>query len=243
MSVADDAPSLLERVAAAIEAGDDRDKQRRIGPSEIGNVCQRCLAGRLIGEPEAPRKGYPLAPWIGTAVHAHLESKVGSQMAGALLEHKVEVGVIPGYGPVKGTADLYVAGKLGDYKVMSKKNIAALQRAFVIRKGKVSFADTPKAATARQYWVQQNLYAAGLVAEGHEVLSCSLLLIPRDASTDTTKDIKEITFTPDPRVAQAALERAGKIYEWAIAHPDALDELPSDRGCFTCKFLRQKERE
>lgn len=238
------ASSLLSLVRSVIDAPDDRDKQRRIGPSEIGNTCQRCLADRLLGIPQPERKGTPLAPWIGTAVHAHLERLVDrSEPEGLLLlEHKVSVGAIPGYGPVSGTADIYWAGHLGDYKVMSKKNIAALKRAFFIgRDGAVRFADTPKASVARQYWVQQNLYAAGLAAEGYEVQDCSLILIPRDATTDTSASVETITFKPDARVAVAALQRAGKIFEWASAHPEALDELPTDPACFFCKYKRTRE--
>lgn len=230
---------LLSLVRSTLERGDDRDKQRRIGPSEIGNTCQRCLADRFLGVETPARRGYPLAPWIGTAVHAHLESLLGDD---AMTETKVHVGDIPGYGPVSGTADVYKDGHLGDYKVMSKRNIAALKRAFVIRRdGSVAFTDTPKAATAQQYWIQQNLYAKGLQDAGHGVEDCTLILIPRDATTDTTEAITSVTFKADRAVAERALDRAGSIYEWAASHRDDLDELPSAPECFHCKYNRKEK--
>lgn len=233
----------VELVAAAIAAGDDRDRQRRIGPSEIGNTCVRCLAGRLIGEPPVERGGYPLAPWIGTAVHAYLERIVPATHPDVPLrtETRVTVGDIEGYGTVTGTADLVVGRHLVDYKVLSRKNMQGLRRAFVITPRGVSFADVPKKHTAQQYWVQQNLYAHGLVKAGTPIDDCTLLLIPRDATTDTTNALQGITFPYQPEVAERALDRAAAILEWAESHPDEVDSLPGGEGCFTCKYLRERK--
>ena len=233
----------VELVAAAIAAGDARDKQRRIGPSEIGNSCVRCLAGRLIGEPPVERDGYPLAPWIGTAVHAYLERIVPAAHPDLDIrtETKVTVGDIQGYGTITGTADLVVGKHLVDYKVMSKKNMQGLKRAFVITPRGVSFSDVPKKHTAQQYWVQQNLYAHGLTKAGHDIEDCTLLLIPRDATTDTTRALEGIAFPYQPEVAEKALERAAAILSWAESHPDEVDTLPPGDGCFTCKYLRERK--
>jgi hypothetical protein len=50
-----------------------RTLQTRIGPSEIGNPCDHCLAAKLAGW----KKHEPTTPWlpyIGTAMHTQLEN-------------------------------------------------------------------------------------------------------------------------------------------------------------------------
>ncbi|NUP75335.1 MAG: hypothetical protein HOQ07_11915, partial [Sinomonas sp.] len=52
-----------------------RSLQRTIGPSEIGNPCDHCLAAKLAGWDET-ENDVPWLPFVGTAVHAALEELV-----------------------------------------------------------------------------------------------------------------------------------------------------------------------
>ena len=53
-----------------------RSMQTTIGPSELGSSCDRRIAYRLAGTPEANWWSDPLPAIVGTAVHTWLESAV-----------------------------------------------------------------------------------------------------------------------------------------------------------------------
>jgi hypothetical protein len=61
-----------------------RSLQKRIGPSEIGNPCDRRIGYKLLGQPENPR-GDAWKPTIGTAVHAWLEEALDDDDALAVV--------------------------------------------------------------------------------------------------------------------------------------------------------------
>ena len=106
----------------------ERDKQRKVGPSELGDLCERCLAEKLLGVHDE-EKTYPLAPMIGTAFHLYLETTL--DLKDYLKETRVTVGTIEGYGNISGTADGFdvESGHVVDYKVLSKKKIKAFSSA------------------------------------------------------------------------------------------------------------------
>ena len=95
-----------------------RDRQCKVGPSELGDLCERCLAEKLLGIHEED-SNHPLAPMIGTAFHPYLENVSGFE--GYLKETKVTVGTIDGYGDISGTCDGFdtTTGHVVDYKVLS----------------------------------------------------------------------------------------------------------------------------
>lgn len=86
---------IYDNIIRELTKPSERDKQRKVGPSELGDMCERCLAEKLLGVHQE-EKTYPLAPMIGTAFHLYLENTIG--LEGYLKETKVTVGEIEGYG-------------------------------------------------------------------------------------------------------------------------------------------------
>ena len=64
------------RALQIVGAPTDRDRQRHVGPSELGEVCERCLADKIRGTYEDKRAGTPLAPLLGTAVQLQAQPRV-----------------------------------------------------------------------------------------------------------------------------------------------------------------------
>lgn len=228
-------------VLSPLLTGTDRDRQRKIGPSELGNLCQRCLAEKLLGKSKRDDR-VSLAPVIGTAFHAYLE-QVNADNQDVLTETKVTVGEIPGYGKIKGTMDAFVLSEAHgiDYKVMGMKRIAAMRRLFKLTSAGELLTDVNRneGATLYKYWCQLNLYGKGMEDVGHKPERLSLVLFPRDdGMAILPNDVTELVFPYRRRVAERVLERAGSIYKWAIENQDKLDELPSDKTCFYCTRIR-----
>ena len=226
--------------------GTERDKQTRVGPSELGDLCQRCLGEKLLGI--HPREKYPgLAPTIGTAFHAYLENLSKKNLEkGVLVETHVKVGDIENYGPVKGTMDRFdIDEKHGiDYKVMSKKRIHELTSAVITTSnGDVFFDDTnPIISTLKKYYAQLQLYGKGMEDSGGvDVENLSLLLFPRDATTETVQQAPtELPFKYDRSVAENVLRRASEIYQWVSDPANCVDDLESDPSCYYCKYKRDR---
>lgn len=237
-----------QKVVDLMMAKSDRDRQRRIGPSELGDPCARCLAERLLGL-RPPDKDVALAPLIGTAMHALLEHRSGLLEAGKgiLTETKVAVGEVRGYGKVTGSCDRFDTEEhqVIDYKVVAKKKAKAYQSAVVVtgNGSNVFFdEDNPVSSTLKQYYTQLNLYGKGMVNAGEQVKNVSLLFITRDASTEQLpQGLTELVFKFNMDVADQALERASNIYEWATSPGNKVEEIDSDPGCYYCRYRRGKD--
>lgn len=241
MEISPAAQAVLDKIARPSE----RSKQRKIGPSEIGNPCERCLAERLL---ESARTCPPdireesIASWIGTAGHAAIERL---EIPGFSHEMKVTVGEIEGIGTITGSVDLYSwhDKQIIDLKFSSTKRINSIARAFTtLEDGTVLFDnDSPVVGTLQQYYVQQMLYGLGVENEGAPVESVSLLMIPRDATiANFETGVTELRFKFDKATADAMLVRAQEVLDWALAHPDDLDELQSYPHCYKCNRERTK---
>lgn len=240
-------PAVLE-VIDAITQPTSRGKQKRIGPSQLGNPCDRCLteqillsAGHVIEGAEARKETTTVPTFIGTAVHERIEA-LTQDIPGAYRETKVEVGEVRGYGTIKGTADYYNENHrhLIDYKVVKKDKIAQYSRLTRETGGEIDFASTARGASNfKTYFVQLNLYASGLIKAGHPVERMSLLMLPRDEPLQRVeKALTEFVFEPVLEVAELALERASQLYEWGLDNLTSLSELDSDKDCYYCKFER-----
>lgn len=113
--------SVIERLLAPTE----RDRQTRIGASDLANGCDRCLARAIAGrkaESDLSEKTW-LGRTIGTAIHRLSESRDA--------EGESEVHVwfheFERYGKVGGTIDRLLEHQIIDYKSSTRKKSALLQ--------------------------------------------------------------------------------------------------------------------
>ena len=175
-------------------ANDPRSLQTRIGPSEIGDPCDRCLISKLAGLPE--QRDTAWLPFVGTAVHAALEDLFAAQNAGLprarwLIETTVDVGAIDGQA-ITGHADLYDVwtATVWDWKIVG---------ANTLRDAK---ANGPSAT----YQAQRHLYGRGFTRRGLPVRRVGIAYLPRNAVTlsDTHVDVEAY----DESIALKALARA-----------------------------------
>src|SRR5690554_2207235 len=123
-----DDPILKRLVLDLLRSPSARTKQRKIGPSGIGDPCAYCLAQALLAN-KPGQSQYWLGAKIGDAIHKLLETEAAQHVKGPLsyhfkalanakLEESVLIGTIPGYGEVWGSPDLYLTAEnhLVDYK-------------------------------------------------------------------------------------------------------------------------------
>lgn len=217
-----------------------RDRQRKVGPSELGDLCEHCLAEKLLGIHE-DKNNHPLAPMIGTAFHLYLENVIG--LKGYLKETKVTVGTINGYGNISGTCDGFdvATGHVVDYKVLSKKKIKAFSSATFFNEHQEPefYSDSRTELQLKKYYYQMMLYGLGMENAGYKANYCSLILFPRDCTIESVLQAShELCFKYDKAAALAVLERANQIFQWANENQDHIGELDSHPGCYYCTFKR-----
>ena len=220
--------TLLGVIQAAI-AAHPRSLQKRIGPSEIGIPCDRCLGHKLAGTPEDDT-GPAWKPAVGTAVHAQLEHWFTTASAAGDLEGQFEcertvtVGTIAGT-PITGSCDLWIPGLgvVNDWKVVGPKQLTKYRRL----------------GPSQQYRVQAHLYARGFENAGETPQQVAITFLPRDGELGLTHFWTE---PYDPDIAVQALDRADRIANniaamqtiSAQAALDWINGLPADPDCFSC---------
>jgi hypothetical protein len=180
-------------------ASTPRTLQRRIGPSEIGSSCDRCLVEKLAQVPEPERVGFAWLPFVGTAVHAALAeifaaANAGQQRARYLVEQSVEVGEILGE-PITGSVDLYdmETAEVTDWKIVGQSTLAKVK------------AVGPGAL----YRAQVHLYGRGISRRGLPVKRVRVAFLPRN---ETHLGNAVLWHEPyQEAVAVAALEHASAL--------------------------------
>lgn len=202
----------------------ERDKQKLVGPSEIGS-CPRCLGERLAQVlPEQyhdlpDTSSFGLGAWIGTAVHHYLEDQI--DIPGSIAEHKNFIYHLDGYGDIKGSTDLFVPPNVFDFKTSGK---------FMADKMKLAWRQEPNKIPTTTYRVQQMLYGYGWELKGYEIDKVGLCVIPK-----LSNDPDDITFYMEKYnrdVAVKALDRLELI--WQYVQEGRIEELPMDEDCYTC---------
>ena len=231
---------IYDRIIKELTKPSERDKQRKVGPSELGDLCERCLAEKLLGV-HKEEKTHPLAPMIGTAFHLYLENVIG--LKDYLKETKVTVGTIDGYGDIRGTADGFdtATGHVVDYKVLSKKKIKAFSSATFFDEdyNPEFYSDSLTEGQLKKYYYQMQLYGLGMENAGYEVNHTSLILFPRDCTVESVISAShELCFKYNRGAALNVLERANQIFKWAINNWNILEKLDSHPGCYYCAFKR-----
>lgn len=204
----------------------ERDKQRLAGPSSLANPCDACVARELRGDTEPSQRTYWLGAVIGTAIHGLIETRV---QAPAEAEIRLTIGEIPGYGTIKGTADYYEPGLLGDWKSTTRKKLPAIKKAYDAPEPVAGESLTTKEARAKLkgYLGQTHLYGRAAIAGGREVQEIVIEFICRDGTGDN--DIVALRYPYDPEFAEAVWNRV--LYIWDNIERD---DWESDPYCYTC---------
>jgi hypothetical protein len=209
-----------------------RSQQVHLGPSEIGEACDRQVVGKLAG---APRTNHISDPWpsiVGTAVHAWLaEACNDDNRRDRTLRFLTEVAVAPHPG-YAGHADLYDAEEAAvvDWKILGASSLSKVK--------------SPK-GPSRRYQVQLLLYGAGFRALGLPVKRVVLAALPRTAATLDGMYIWDRVCTPaDEELVREVLDRMAirqEIAAWVRDGSMSLMQVPAhpdDDGCYFCPLYR-----
>lgn len=215
---------LKSTIIEQITKPTDRGKQHKIGPSEIGG-CPLCLGEKLaLAFPDLypdleHTETFGLGSWIGTAVHHFLEQDI--EIPNAIKEQKNFIYHLDGYGPIKGSTDLYVDGEIVDWKVVGKWSYDSMKLAYRLEPNRI-----PKTV----YRVQQHVYGYGWEQAGYRVDNVSLCVIPK--LSNNPDDIRFFSERYNREVAEKALKRLELIYQ--RVQQGKLETLPMDEDCYTC---------
>jgi hypothetical protein len=213
--------------------GSDRSQQRHLGPSEIGHVCHRQIAGKLA---QLPPTNHVLDPWasiMGTAGHAWMEtclSQVNERLGRIRFLTEFKVTPTMGFEGHPGTGDGYDADHQAviDHKFLGDTSMNKLRRS----------------GPPRHYYVQFLLYMLGFLALGLPVQRIVLLAWPRTTSSLDGMYVYEHQITEaDYAFLRDVIEpelRYRKAWAAAIVADQAqLMDVPADTSdCIFCDFYR-----
>lgn len=106
----------------------DRDRQTRIGASDLSDQCDFCLAAKLLGQPRESAIGDRtwLGRVLGTALDDLLTGRAGSAEGSETQKH-VWFADLEGYGRVGGSIDLCLPDQIVDWKGSTRKKSALMQ--------------------------------------------------------------------------------------------------------------------
>lgn len=220
----DDASNLADRIKAVVNnrsANAPRSQQKRIGLSEVGEICVRKTSYKLLDWEKTNPATDPWASISGTAIHSWLADAFEEFPDQYLVEHKVQV-----TDELSGTADLFdIAGKM----VIDHKCVGA-----------TSMRSRKKDGMTHQQRIQINLYALGLENEGHAVEKVALAFYPLGGRLDGLHTIVEpynrqlaldaITRLQDTQVLLWQLDPEGNPKNW-----DLIPTTPS-KSCSYCPW-------
>ena len=170
--------------------------------SGVGELCARQLAHRAAGT-KPSNVPDPLRALIGTGVHSAIAGLIDRLNAGSgrfLVEHPVR------YRGVPGTVDLFdrLTGTVVDWKTAHLAKLRHVQQS----------------GPPSHYVVQLQIYGAALAAAGETVRALALAYVPLDGTLD---ELWVWRTTPDPRAADAAINRLNAIVGAeleSVARPD-----------------------
>lgn len=220
--------SRIQRIIRERDSGSQRSMQRALGPSEIGDECDRRLTYRLLDMEPTGRSGDPWPAIVGTAVHAWLAGAFNSENVRlGRLRYVVEQRVYLTSG-ISGTCDLYDldTDEVIDHKVLGTTSMGKLKA------GKIP----------TRYRVQLHLYGLGYALAGMRVSKVTLALYPRGGWLDGM----HIWSEPySAETAQSAMDRLSKLTAVAYTlelddHPERWELIPAKPGpdCDFCPFFR-----
>lgn len=225
----------LRRVVTEQANGSARSLQRHLGPSELGQPCDRQVVGKLAGLPTTNHVVDPWASVIGTAVHAWLADAFTADNARHGARWLAEQRVVP-HPEHSGTADLYDAAEMAvvDHKVLGESSMS-----------KVRSAQGPPV----HYVIQLLLYGKGYRNLGLPVKRVALAAYPRSAaSLDGLYVWERATGPEDDPLIEEVFKLTDRRKEMAQEIRSGLKKFtdiptaPDDDACFFCPFYRPQSK-
>lgn len=212
----------------------ERDKQTFIGASSFGSPCSYCISSELKGLKEKGPNRYWLGGVIGTAVHNLLEERAREMLSNVIIEKKIYLGTLEGYGEIYSKPDLVTLDdrRVIDWKTSTREKIKWYKEARDVDPSPRELSKVTDARfTLQKYLGQIMSYARGLWLAGIEVDVLTLTFICRDGLTDN--DIWSVDFDYDPEYADKVWNRLVSIWEYVRDGKD-IEEIPSHLNCYSC---------
>lgn len=205
-----------------------RSRQRAIGPSELGDPCDRRIAYRLAGTDPVNVHGDPWPAIVGTAIHGWLEIALNRfQDAKGYQGWLTELRVHPD-NLVHGRSDVFFepTGTVVDFKTAKSDTIKKLHRG---------------EAPSPGYITQINLYGLGHERAGRLVKNVCLVYYPRAGWLNDAYVWHDV-YKPD--IAHQALARMYRLGFELIDndienHPEYFASIPATPGdsCVWCPMF------
>ena len=228
--------SLAQRIGQFIidaDANSGRSKQKAIGPSEVGEPCERQLSYKMLDWPETNTDRDPIAAIIGTGFHLWMGEKFEARNAALGGDrYKVEKRLTVRDSPIEaarltGSADLYdrlIAANL-DWKLV----------------GISSHDKYRRQGPGERYRIQAHLYGLGQENAGEHVDRVVVVFIARH------HELKVHVWSEpyNRQIALDALARLDRIRDRVQAlevdlHPErwAQIPIPEKPNCKFCPWLK-----
>jgi len=170
-----------------------RSKQLALGPSEIGDPCDRRIGYRLAGVPGCNTDFDPWAAIVGTALHGWLDQAVQAWMGGQSQPvWLTETTLVNDF--IEGHADLY-----------SKEFAAVIDWKSA---GPDVFKRVKRDGPSPGYRIQTQIYGALFEQAGYPVRKVSLVFLPR---AGWLKDMYVWSANYDREIANNAMARVFRI--------------------------------
>lgn len=207
-----------------------RSTQTNIGPSEIGDPCERRLSYKSLDWPHAASDHDPIASVIGTGFHSWMEEAFTARNTADRYKVEEKVTVREGYGPaapIRGSSDLYdrTTGTNYDWKLVGTSSLDKYRR-----KG-----------PGDQYRIQAHLYGLGQENAGEHPTRVAIVFVARYHELR----IHVWSEPYDRQVALDALARLDRIRQRLLdldpeQHPEQWAEIPTspDAKCRFCPWLK-----
>lgn len=226
----------LRRVVTEQANGSARNRQRHLGPSELGVPCDRQVVGKLAGLPVTNHVADPWPSVVGTAVHAWLaDAFTGDNARRGEVRWLAEQRVTP-HPDHAGTADLYDAAETAvvDHKCLGESSMA-----------KVRSTGGPPL----KYIIQLLLYGKGYRNLGLPVTRVVLAAYPRTAATLDGLYVWERATGPQDDVLIEEVfrltDRRKALAEEVLSGLKTFTDIPisaDDSECFFCPFYRPQSK-
>lgn len=213
-----------------------RSRQKSIGPSEMGDPCDRRIGYRLAEIPEVNDRFDPWAAVVGTSIHSWLDAAISAYVVefgsnSWLTETPIQITPL-----IRGTSDLF---NVDESCVIDHKGAGPSIMKKVVKDG-----------PPPGYVVQVQLYGLGYEQLGYPVKKVALAFYPR---AGWLRDMYVWTADYDREVALAALDRVSgiaqnvmklEILKESNEHRwEQVDAVPSDHCGFCPWYVPDRDLE